>query len=1566
MSNPTSTTSFKADISQLKSAMQQASRSVKLAASEFKAATAGMDNWRTSAEGLNAKLKQLKTTLTAQKSQLGLLEEQLELTEKEYGKNSAAADRVRMSINNQKAAIAQTEKQMGEYTEELGKAEKYGDNFNETLEESEKASQKASDGFSVMKGVLASLAADGIRLVISGFKSMADEAINAYKEFDNASDIMVAKTGATGEQLESLRDSYTAVAGTVVADSESIGSAIGQINTKFGLEGEELESLSTKMLEFSQLNNTDVSNSIDKVYSAMTAWGVSTEDAGTFLDLLNATGQKTGASVDTLTSSLTTNAASLKDMGFSVEQATTFLGQLELAGVDSSTVMTGLKKALANSAKEGKSTKDSLADLQAVMSGTSTDAEKTQAAMELFGTKAGPAIAEACKTGRLNFEDLGKAMEGYEGNLDKTYEATLDGTDRIKLRFQSMKAEAGQYIKEFVEGSEGDINDLMDLIGDSGKSILGSVKENAPQIKNTIKGTITFITKLITGLINNFDDIAQIVKSVGTVMLATFVVSKIASFATTIVGLVKTFQTLKTATEGATTAQQLLNVAQNANVIGAVTAAVAGLTAAVLWFVSASDEERNSIETLNDYEQQQVDKVLEMSKAYQELEQSRDEAVAGVEAEYGHYEELATELDNLVDANGRVKTGYEDRANFIITTLNDAIGTEMQLVDGVIQNYDSETSSIYQLIEAKKAQAVLDANEEAYTTAIKGQDEALQNYITTQGIYQQNVAEMESAKARLSALTKQEPEEWAKANGVVGSSVEIYDKFAGEVQKVSDELTSAQGAVGESRRAMELAEDTYVGYQSTIQNYEGLSSAIISGDADKIATSLKNMEANFITAETGTRESLERQVKDMQTNYQNLLTAQQNGSDVVTDSMVNDAKEMVDKATNELNRFGTDGVKSVDEGMREYTAQVKAKKGDVEKANKEVGEAGADSMKTPDKYKQSGKYDIEGFTGGVLDAKPEALKAVEGVGTGSINSLNTAIGAQSPSKKTKLSGNYFGQGFINGMDEKSSAIYQKAYELGKTAINAIKSAQQEGSPSKITTRSGEFFGTGYENGINKMQGAVKNAATNLAYNAIKTLKETQQEGSPSKVTYISGVLFSEGYINGIASMQSELQKTVKGMVKTTLTTALDLKNYDFAKTSKNVADYLSKELASRTSHMVLVANNEVSKALDELQSGIDKLMEEKAQEMSNYESKISSATTDLDKAGLKKQKAQVEAYYDDLIAKQKQVKDDYQTASNEMIKQFTTAVNEYSSQAQDLINSTIDGISDKYQQKYDELINKQNNLISKLKSAGSLFEVSGAGVMTIGDLTKQTEQIRDYTRKLQEIKKQVSSELFDEIASFDMKEGSAYIDRLLAMSKDDLKAYNEAYNEKMKAAEELAEKTYKSDFDNISESYKNEIAQAFKTIPSQLEQLGVNAMKGFVNGMTSNTDFMSDQVQDFVQSIIDTFKSELQIASPSKVMMRLGGFTGGGFVEGFKKQITNVKKAANNMAKSVSIPLEDMRTNLGRVKANVADGSAAVTASNTTINNYNLVQNNTSPKALTSLETYQARRQQVALIKALT
>ena len=63
--NNETTTKFKVDISELKKGIQEANRQIRLANSEFKAATAGMDDWSKSADGVSVKITQLNSVLTA-------------------------------------------------------------------------------------------------------------------------------------------------------------------------------------------------------------------------------------------------------------------------------------------------------------------------------------------------------------------------------------------------------------------------------------------------------------------------------------------------------------------------------------------------------------------------------------------------------------------------------------------------------------------------------------------------------------------------------------------------------------------------------------------------------------------------------------------------------------------------------------------------------------------------------------------------------------------------------------------------------------------------------------------------------------------------------------------------------------------------------------------------------------------------------------------------------------------------------------------------------------------------------------------------------------------------------------------------------------------------------------------------------------------------------------------------------------------------------------------------------------------------------------------------------------
>ena len=293
--------------------------------------------------------------------------------------------------------------------------------------------------------------------------------VAAWKSVDEGLDTIVQKTGASGEALDDMSQIMRNLTTTIPTDFATAGTAIGEVNTRFGVTGQALEDLSAQFIKFAELNGTDVNSSIDSVQAAMAAFGLEAEDAADVLDILNKAGQNTGVPMDKLAQSLLTNSTALQEMGFGINTSIGFLSSLEKSGVDSSAVMTGLKKALQNATKDGVSMSDALADLQEQMANASTDTEAAQAAMELFGAKAGPAIASAVADGRLSFDELTNTVRDWGDSVSTTFEDTQDPLDQFQTTMNELKLlgadlveAAGPLITDVVGGLTTGVKDLSD------------------------------------------------------------------------------------------------------------------------------------------------------------------------------------------------------------------------------------------------------------------------------------------------------------------------------------------------------------------------------------------------------------------------------------------------------------------------------------------------------------------------------------------------------------------------------------------------------------------------------------------------------------------------------------------------------------------------------------------------------------------------------------------------------------------------------------------------------------------------------------------------------------------------------------------------------------------------------------------------------------------------------------------------------------------------------------------------------------------------------------------------
>lgn len=418
----------------------------------------------------------------------------------EYRKQHFADYTLSVDIDGDSRNLEQAAEEGGESLKGIGKSGKeVASEIKSAFEGVGKTLQTLGKGFSDV-GKVASVA------VTAPVVGIAKKSMDAFGQVDSGLDTIAAKTGATGKEMEGFKDILEDVATTIPVSFGDAGDAIGEVSTRFGVTGDELNELSKQFLKFSQVNETEVSGSVDKVQATMAAFGVETKDASKFLDTLNQVGQETGIKMDDLLGLMESNATSLKELGFGASDSTRFLGGLSKSGVDTGAVMGGLKKALASATKEGKTMPQALAELQDSLSNTEDKTGAMQKAIEIFGAKSGPAIFDACQDGRLSFEALGTSLDDSAGNLEKTFEEMQDPADEFYTTMNELIA-AGSDLAEVIQGMLAPVmDDLKGEIQDLREWFNGLTPEEQEMIVKTaaiaavIGPVLVVLGKLISGI----------------------------------------------------------------------------------------------------------------------------------------------------------------------------------------------------------------------------------------------------------------------------------------------------------------------------------------------------------------------------------------------------------------------------------------------------------------------------------------------------------------------------------------------------------------------------------------------------------------------------------------------------------------------------------------------------------------------------------------------------------------------------------------------------------------------------------------------------------------------------------------------------------------------------------------------------------------------------------------------------------------------------------------------------------------------------------------------------------
>lgn len=700
------------------------------------------------------------------------------------GKTSGLADSIKSGMSSVGDSVSDTISGMADFN----------DKFDDAM----------SDSIKSVGGLVAAIGGVGAAVIASGTQA------------EKAADQVAAATGLTGDALKEVQEvSQNVYKDNFGGSMEDAANAVAVTYQQTKLMGDELQKATENAMLLEDTFGYDVNESIRSAQALADNFGVSIEDAynlmvqgaqagldknGDMLDTLNEYAvhySQLGYTVEDFFGSLENGAASgafsidkigdtmkefgirVKDTSTSTQEAFQLLGYTAEADAQK---MEERNDAIAE-------TTDKIADLEQKLKYATIEQQNfTDSTSDLTKMKNADTIAAYNK----QMEEAQATLEELQKPIDTTGKSMSDMQAKFAAGGESAR-EATSELLEQLKNVEDDVtrNQIgVDLFGtmweDLGKEAVYSLLNTQTEISNTkdaveqlndvkyddVMSQLTalkrqaetevlqpFAQKLmpkvkdgIQWVSENMDELVDDIIPIGKAIATAFAVKKVTDFGATAI------KTIKGVSSVVKAIPSLVNPVGLA--VTGVTAAVAGIAYATYRDIKYANDYAVDLDSytqhLIDKQDKLNQKTEEQNRIREEWEDKRKSATDSVDREYTYYQNLSDALENIVDENGKIKEGYENRAQVITGELSDALGIEISIVDGQIQKYDELKTKIEDVMATKKANALLSANEENYIDAQQQLSAAGSEYadnLDNQKSLERRLTKMQAAQSAFQKLS---------------------------------------------------------------------------------------------------------------------------------------------------------------------------------------------------------------------------------------------------------------------------------------------------------------------------------------------------------------------------------------------------------------------------------------------------------------------------------------------------------------------------------------------------------------------------------------------------------------------------------------------------------------------------------------------------------------------------------------------------------------------------------------------------------------------------------------------
>ena len=534
-------------LSELSEKESQNTEKIKKKTEQLNAAKSTAESYRQKCDTLKAELEQLEKDENSNAEAIQKKKTQVEKAEKAYVDYSSKAEKLEADIeklntkeaNNEeaiqkkKAQLENTQAALNNYTKSLEEVSKklesgtadieaYGKKLEETGEKISKAGKKIED-----------VGKDLTKKVTVPITGVATAAVKTAADFDSAMSQVSAVSGATGNDLEELRDKAREMGAKTKFSASEAGEAMNYMAMAGWKTGDMLDGIEG-IMNLAAASGEDLATTSDIVTDALTALGLSAADSGHFADILAAASSNANTNVSMMGETFKYCAPVAGALGYSAEDTAEAIGLMANAGIKSSqagtamrTMLTSLQGdvelsgaafgdvtvATTNADGSMRSLGDILSDLRGYFS-QMTESEAAATAESLVGKNAMSGFLAVMNAAPSDIEKLNNAINNCDGTAEQmsaTMQDNLSGQLTIlKSQLEELAISFGEALMPVIRDIVSDIQAFVDKLNAMDEGQRNAIITIA-LVLAAIGPILITIGKITTG-------IGGVTKSIGFVM----------------------------------------------------------------------------------------------------------------------------------------------------------------------------------------------------------------------------------------------------------------------------------------------------------------------------------------------------------------------------------------------------------------------------------------------------------------------------------------------------------------------------------------------------------------------------------------------------------------------------------------------------------------------------------------------------------------------------------------------------------------------------------------------------------------------------------------------------------------------------------------------------------------------------------------------------------------------------------------------------------------------------------------------------------------------------------------